>query len=141
MIELLSQPFSPWDWLMNYEQTHPPGGHSGANNIFIGTMRDFNQGEQVRAMWLEHYPGMTEKQLTVIAESALRQWPLHDLVVVHRIGEILPSHTIVVIAAWSAHREEAFAACRYVTEALKHDAPFWKRETLSSGQQRWVASV
>jgi molybdopterin synthase catalytic subunit len=112
-------------------------GEYGALASFVGTMRDFNEDETVSRMVLEHYPGMTERHLTAIAEEALRHWDLLDVLVVHRVGPILPGDAIVLVAAWSAHRGAAFEACRYLIEELKHRAPFWKREETDQGS-RWV---
>lgn len=110
----------------------------GATSVFIGTMRDYNQGDQVIAMSLSYYPGMTEKQLTKIVAEAEQRWQLLDSLVVHRVGEIRPDETIVVVAVWASHRGDAFDACRFIMEALKSNAPFWKKEILRSGQERWV---
>jgi len=90
-------------------------------------------------MTLEHYPGMTERALAGIADEARTRWPVNALLIVHRVGPIGPGDAIVLTAAWSAHREAAFAACRYLIEELKHRAPFWKKETLADGGSRWVA--
>ena len=100
-------------------------------------MRDFNEGDEVQGMFLEHYPGMTEKALQAIAEQASERWALLDVLIVHRVGELLPGEPIVLVAVWSAHRKAAFEACREVMETLKSCAPFWKREQLAEGQ-RWV---
>ncbi len=114
-------------------------GKYGATSVFIGSMRDQNEGESIESMELEHYPGMTEKHLTSIVESAMRQWPLLDVLLLHRVGPIHISEPIVVIAVWSAHRAAAFEACRFIIEDLKRKAPFWKKETTTTGQ-RWVES-
>ncbi len=112
-------------------------GQCGATAIFIGTMRDFNEGEAVHRMMLEHYPGMTERHLQRIVEVAAREWPLLDALVIHRVGDLQPNDPIVLVAVWSAHRAAAFAACRFIMEELKSKAPFWKREETASGP-RWV---
>ena len=104
-------------------------------------MRDFNEGGDICAMTLEHYPDMTERQLESIVNDAKQQWSLLEALVAHRIGEITPGEPIVLAVCWSAHRDAAFDACRFLIEALKSRAPFWKRETLTgSGDTRWVAS-
>ncbi len=115
-------------------------GHTifGATANFIGTMRDFNEGDDVQSMVLEHYPAMTDKQLNQIVDEACEQWPIQNTLVVHRVGEIFPSEAIVLVAVWSTHRGAAFDACRYIMEALKHKAPFWKKESLTTGSTRWV---
>jgi molybdopterin synthase catalytic subunit len=112
-------------------------GKYGAVISFVGTMRDFNEGRAVQAMTLEHYPGMTEKQLEQICADAKRQWDIFDALIIHRVGEVHPSDPIVLAAVWSAHRASAFDACRFLIEALKSRAPFWKRERLHEGV-RWV---
>lgn len=111
----------------------------GALASFIGSMRDFNDGESVEAMTLEHYPGMTDKHLERIAAEAISKWSLDDLLIVHRVGEVRPGDPIVLVATWSAHRAHAFESCRAVMEALKSTAPFWKKEQSASGA-RWVAN-
>lgn len=113
-------------------------GQYGALALFIGTMRDFNDGDPVRAMTLEHYPGMTERQLERIVATAFRDQPLLDALVLHRVGFLQPNDPIVLVAVWAAHRAEAFTACRFIMEELKSNAPFWKREETAAGP-RWVA--
>ncbi|MGD8483625.1 MAG: molybdenum cofactor biosynthesis protein MoaE, partial [Thioalkalispiraceae bacterium] len=110
----------------------------GATAVFVGSMRDFNEGDDVQKMWLEHYPGMTEKHLEKIAHEAMQKWDLLDVLLVHRVGEIGPGEPIVLVAAWSAHRAAAFEASRYLMEELKSRAPFWKKEQLDNSS-RWVA--
>ena len=101
-------------------------------------MRDFNEGDEVRGMFLEHYPGMTERYLEKIAQQAGERWSLSDCLIVHRVGNLLPGDPIVLVAAWSAHRNAAFEASRWLMEELKSKAPFWKKEQLAEGS-RWVA--
>jgi len=110
----------------------------GATASFIGTMRDFNEGDDVVAMELEHYPKMTEKQLNHIIVTAEKKWPIQNTLIIHRVGKILPGEPIMLVAVWSAHRAAAFDACRYLMEELKHRAPFWKKEQLATGDSRWV---
>ncbi|MEE8388425.1 MAG: molybdenum cofactor biosynthesis protein MoaE [Acidiferrobacterales bacterium] len=122
-----------------YEQSKSElAGHFGATSIFVGTMRDRNQGGAVSAMTLEHYPGMTEKYLTRVSEEAAKRWDIMDSLVVHRVGAMLPNDPIVVVAVWSAHRDDAFKACRYIIDELKTRAPFWKKEMVDGGE-RWVS--
>jgi molybdopterin synthase catalytic subunit len=111
----------------------------GAMASFVGSMRDFNDGEAVHAMHLEHYPGMTDTWLERIARTARDRWQLEEVLVVHRVGEVRPGDPIVVVAVWSAHRAHAFEACRGIMEELKSSAPFWKKERRASGA-RWVAA-
>lgn len=138
-IQILEENFNAWEVLQAYEKDQCFSGKCGASTIFVGTMRDFNENEQVESLFLEHYPEMTQRYLEKIAQETFKQWDILDVLIVHRVGEINIDEQIVLTAAWSAHRSESFAACRYLIEELKHRAPFWKRETLSN-QTRWVSS-
>jgi molybdopterin synthase catalytic subunit len=109
----------------------------GAIACFIGVVRDLNEGDAVTSMTLEHYPGMTEKALEGIVTQARERWDLYDVLVVHRVGELHPTDPIVLVVATSAHRGDAFAACEFVMDYLKTEAPFWKKETTPAGE-RWV---
>jgi molybdopterin synthase catalytic subunit len=109
----------------------------GAVAVFVGTVRDVNEGDGVAAMTLEHYPGMTEKALQAIVDEAKRRFDVYAMRVVHRVGELAPSDQIVLVAVTSAHRGEAFDACRFVMDYLKTRAPFWKKERTAQGT-RWV---
>lgn len=115
-----------------------PNGQTGATASFIGTMRNKNEGDEVVSMTLEHYPGMTDRELAAIIDEARQRWPIIDALIVHRVGNIQPGEPIVLTAVCTAHRAAAFDACRFLMEALKHRAPFWKKETLSDGSSRWV---
>ncbi len=136
-VEITSKTFNPWEELQVYEKTLIAQGKYGAVATFVGTMRDYNEGDMVQAMFLEHYPGMTEKYLQTLSETALQRWDILDTLIIHRIGEIKPGETIVLVAAWAGHRAPAFEACRFLIDELKSRAPFWKRETLSDGV-RWL---
>jgi molybdopterin synthase catalytic subunit len=109
----------------------------GAIACFIGVVRDLNEGAAVASMTLEHYPGMTEKALGDIVAQARARWELYDILVVHRVGELHPTDPIVLVVVTSAHRGSAFAACEFVMDYLKTDAPFWKKEATPTGE-RWV---
>ncbi len=109
----------------------------GAVVSFIGLMRDINEGDQVESLFLEHYPGMTEKALQRIATEAVQRWDLTGCRVVHRVGQMQPTDPIVVVAVAGRHRREAFLGCEYVIDYLKTQAPFWKKETTETGA-RWV---
>ena len=139
-IELYDKPFNPWDELSRYHLGDAAvQGSVGATCVFVGTMRDFNEGDNVKAMYLEHYPEMTAKYLQKIATEARQKWEIEDVLMIHRYGEINPNDTIVLLAVWSAHRQQAFDACRYLIEELKSRAPFWKKETLAEDNStRWV---
>lgn len=138
LIEIRNQAFDPWQEVSRYQENcglvH---GSYGACAVFVGTLRDFNQGDEVKQMRLTHYQGMTEHQLSKIAEQALSQYQLLDLMIVHRVGDLNPNQPIVLVAAWSAHRAAAFDGCREIMEYLKSKATFWKKEILES-EQRWV---
>jgi molybdopterin synthase catalytic subunit len=109
----------------------------GAVASFVGQVRDLNEGDEVAAMTLEHYPGMTEKALEQIVEQAKLRWDIFDALIIHRIGELKPLDQIVLVVVSGAHRGEAFSACQYIMDYLKTEAPFWKKEQTSSGE-RWV---
>jgi molybdopterin synthase catalytic subunit len=136
-IEIRSEAFNPWNEMQDYQTQMQKAGQFGAMSCFIGSMRDFNEGDKVTEMQLEHYPGMTEKHLTEICEQAKSKWELVDMLVIHRVGEINIGEPIVLVCVWSAHRAAAFDACRFIMEDLKSKAPFWKQETLEQGK-RWV---
>jgi len=107
--------------------------NAGAVASFVGLVR----GGEILAMTLEHYPGMTEKALAEIVAEARRRWQLLDVRVIHRVGRLLPGERIVFVAVSSSHRHDAFAACAFIMDYLKTQAPFWKREDTASGG-RWV---
>ncbi len=136
-IEIRAEPFEPYSEIARYQKTIQAAGRYGATAVFVGSMRDFNEGDAVKAMQLEHYPGMTEKYLQAISAEAASRWNLLDSLIIHRVGHILPDDSIVVVAVWSEHRKDAFEASRYLMEELKSRAPFWKKETLQQGE-RWV---
>lgn len=138
LIEIKESAFEPYQRLLEYQAEAGFSGKFGATAVFVGSMREFNQGDDVEAMLLEHYPGMTEKYLQKISEEAANKWDILDSLIVHRVGEMLPNDPIVLVAVWSAHRAEAFDASRYLMEELKSRAPFWKKESLSAEQERWV---
>jgi len=109
----------------------------GAVASFIGTVRDLNDGTSISEMELEHYPGMTEKALEEIVAKAKARWDIFDALVIHRVGPLKPLDQIVLVAVTSAHRGEAFAACEFIMDYLKTQAPFWKKEKTPQGE-RWV---
>ncbi|RJG06312.1 molybdopterin synthase catalytic subunit MoaE [Noviherbaspirillum cavernae] len=109
----------------------------GAVVSFIGTVRDINDGASVAEMELEHYPEMTEKALEDIVVQAKARWDIFDALVIHRVGPLKPQDQIVLAAVTSAHRGEAFAACEFIMDYLKTQAPFWKKEQTPQGA-RWV---
>jgi molybdopterin synthase catalytic subunit len=109
----------------------------GAVACFVGTVRDVNAGVHVSTLTLEHYPGMTERAIEAIVQTARVRWALDDVLVVHRVGALWPLDQIVLVAVTAAHRGEAFAACEFVMDWLKTQAPFWKKEATPQGE-RWV---
>ncbi|ORM55528.1 molybdenum cofactor biosynthesis protein MoaE [Pantoea conspicua] len=109
----------------------------GAVVTFTGKVRNHNLGDDVAALTLEHYPGMTEKALQEIVEAARQRWPLQRVTVIHRTGELFPGDEIVLVGVTSAHRGSAFSAAEFIMDYLKTRAPFWKREATADGD-RWV---
>ena len=109
----------------------------GAVASFIGVCRDANDGAAVSNMTLEHYPGMTEKAIGKIVDEAKQRWTVMDALVIHRVGELKPTDQIVLVVVTGAHRGEAFAACEFIMDYLKTQAPFWKKEQTPGGS-RWV---
>jgi molybdopterin synthase catalytic subunit len=109
----------------------------GAVASFVGVVRDLNEGDAVSTLFLEHYPGMTERSLEEIIERAHARWDFFDCTIVHRVGELKPLDQIVLVIVTSAHRGEAFDACHFIMDYLKTNAPFWKREQTPHGA-RWV---
>ena len=104
---------------------------------FIGLVRDLNDNQAISEMTLEHYPGMTEKALEDIVAEAKQRWDIYDALVIHRVGRLQPMDQIVLVATASAHRGEAFAACEFIIDYLKTQAPFWKKEQTAAGAH-WV---
>ncbi len=116
------------------------GNHKiGGTAVFAGSVRDLNLGEQVSAMTLEHYPGMTEKALAAIEAEANERWPLEASLIVHRYGRMHPGEDIVLVITCSSHREAAFEACQFLMDWLKTKAPFWKLEEGDNAEDaKWV---
>ncbi len=112
---------------------------AGAIVTFTGIVRDAPQGGLV-AMEIEHYPGMTLKALTGIAQTAMERWSLADALVIHRYGRLAPGEQIMMVATAARHRKDAFEAAEYLMDYLKSRAPFWKKEILNDGGADWVAA-
>ncbi|MEO3989432.1 molybdopterin synthase catalytic subunit MoaE [Pseudocitrobacter cyperus] len=119
-----------YDWLAGRDE-------DGAVVTFIGKVRNHNLGDSVKALTLEHYPGMTEKALAEIVEEARGRWPLGRVTVIHRIGELWPGDEIVFVGVTGTHRGSGFEATEFIMDYLKTRAPFWKREATPEGD-RWV---
>lgn len=110
----------------------------GAIVSFSGLVRDLPEAP-LRHMLIEHYPGMTERALTKIAEEACARWSLGDVLVIHRYGQMAPGDQIMMVATASPHRKDAFAAADFLMDYLKSRAPFWKKEVTADGSD-WVAA-
>ena len=126
-----------------YERTD---GSLGAVACFTGLVRDRFGNDSVTALHLEHYPGMTERSIEKIIAQARHRWPLLDVLVIHRIGEIAAREQIVYVQVGSGHRDAAFAAAEFIMDYLKTDAVLWKREAhaVAAGgtvKSRWVEAT
>jgi molybdopterin synthase catalytic subunit len=110
---------------------------AGAVVSFLGTVRDYSDAADILAMEIEHYPGMTERELERVAQEAGQRFAILDSLIIHRYGRLQPQDPIVLVAVWSRHRTAAFDACRYLIDVLKTSAPFWKKEITPTGA-RWV---
>lgn len=114
-------------------------GRAGAIVHFLGMVRDYSPQDGSRSLFLEHYPGMCEREIESLCERARQRWDILDTLVVHRVGELPLGDPIVFVGVASAHRGDAFRACEYIIDTLKTRAPFWKRETLADGRAFWVS--
>ncbi|MBJ9975779.1 molybdopterin synthase catalytic subunit MoaE [Pseudomonas sp. S75] len=133
-VQVQQAPFDPGQLL---NALHAANVGVGAVVGFVGYVRDFNDGRDVAGLFLEHYPGMTEKALLKILGEAEQRWPLLKVQVLHRIGALAPGEPIVFVGVASAHRQAAFEACDFIMDYLKTRAPFWKKEDTRDGP-RWV---
>lgn len=137
-IEIIKEQFDPWEILVDYKKNQLQNDAKiGASSIFLGTMRDFNDDEDIESMELEHYPGMTEEYLTKLVEDSIEKFKIIDGLVIHRVGLLKPTDPIVLVATWSEHRDNAFNATREIMESLKSEAPLWKKESTNTGF-KWV---
>lgn len=121
-----------------YQQLIKDNSSDGAVVFFVGRMREFNQGQNVSALTLEHYPGMTEKALNGIIIEARQRFNISRSRVIHRVGDLSLQDQIVFVGISSPHRDEAFAAAQFIMDYLKTRAPFWKKETTSAGKSIWL---
>lgn len=110
----------------------------GAVVFFVGLVRDFNQGNNVSELYLEHYPAMTQKVLCEIVEESKKRWSLGRVRVYHRVGHLSINDQIVFVGVSSRHRDDSFRAAQYIMDFLKTEAPFWKKETVNKNISRWV---
>jgi molybdopterin synthase catalytic subunit len=136
MISIQTEDF---DIATEYQPLRETGAATGAICCFTGLVRDFGDREDIEGLFLEHYPGMTEKALETTLQEARTRWPLQAIRVIHRVGELHLSDQIVFVGVASAHREAAFAACEFIMDYLKVSAPFWKKELAQTGAH-WVES-
>ncbi len=134
MIRVQEQPFDPAVELAAFAAERTDVGGIA---VFLGRVRDRDGDVAIRAMTLEHYPGMTERMLERLEAEARRRWPLLEVLVIHRVGRMTPGEPIVLVATAAAHRRAAFEACAFLVDWLKTRAPFWKFEETSAGG-RWV---
>jgi len=135
--KIIDSAFEPWQEIQQHQSQSDLDKQFGATATFLGSMRDFNDDADVSEMTLEHYPEMTARYLDKLEQEARQKWPLLDCLIIHRVGQILPADSIVLIACWSAHRRAALDATSWLIEELKQRAPFWKKETRKEGT-RWV---
>jgi len=128
-----------FDLAVEIDALRAQDGRVGAVCSFIGTVRDRTKGEpgQISSMELEHYPGMTEKAIEAMIDAAHQRFDIFGARVIHRVGLLTPLDQIVMVAVTSAHRGESFAACEFLMDYLKTQAPFWKKEATPEGA-RWV---
>ena len=143
-IEIISEKFDPWESLVEYKRNELQNNPKiGASSVFLGTMRDFNDDDDIDSMELEHYPGMTEKSLAKIIIQAKERWNIGRVKVIHRIGELSIGEQIVFVGVTSKHRQDAFAANEFIMDYLKVKAPFWKKEKITDAGQaseNWLAA-
>lgn len=122
---------------VEYQRLLEASRSPGAIVTFCGLVRDFSNHQQVVAIELEHYPGMTEKVLAEIAEKARQRWDIDQVHIIHRVGQLAANEPIVFVGVSSAHRAAAFSACEFIMDFLKTQAPFWKKEHTPDGSY-WV---
>lgn len=134
VIRVQSQDF---DLAIEYQKLREISKGSGAVVIFVGLVREFSQSHDIKSLFLEHYPAMTELSLKAIVDEAKNKWPLDSICLIHRIGHLSASEQIVLVGVSSKHRHAAFSGAEYIMDFLKVRAPFWKKEITHSGEF-WV---
>jgi molybdopterin synthase catalytic subunit len=134
MIRVQTDDFDPG---VEIARLHAGRSDIGAVVSFVGLVRGESHGEALTSMTLEHFPGMTERELERIADEARVRWTLNGVVVVHRVGTLKPGERIVLVVTAAGHRQAAFEAGEFLMDYLKTRAPFWKRELRASGEH-WV---
>ncbi len=115
-----------------------PSAACGATASFTGIVRNHDHGRPVKKLFYESYPVMANKVIDHLISEAKRRWPVDDVAVLHRVGELEVGETAVAIAVSAAHRDEAFEACRFMIESIKHEAPIWKKQIYEDGSGEWV---
>ena len=128
---------SPFDPSEEYYRLKSASLEVGAISTFVGSVRDLNDGDEVVGLKLEHYPGMTEKEITKIVSEADERWDIIAATVIHRVGHMSPGDEIVFAGVSSQHRGDAFQACQFIMDYLKTKATIWKKETILDGD-RWL---
>ncbi|WP_115718548.1 molybdopterin synthase catalytic subunit MoaE [Gallaecimonas mangrovi] len=137
MQDLIAVQQQDFDLAEQYAMLRLDNHQDGAVATFVGMVRDFNQGNTIKGLTLEHYPAMTDKVLRDIVDQARARWPLGRVRLIHRIGSLDIGEQIVFVGVSSRHRSDSFAACEFIMDLLKTQAPFWKKERTSEGE-RWV---
>lgn len=140
MTDLINVQEADFNIQNEYDAMRADNQEDGAIVFFTGLVRDFNQGNDVTGLFLEHYPAMTEKALEKIVQQAKDRWPINRVRLIHRVGQLYLADQIVFVAVSSKHREAAFDACRFIMDFLKNQAPFWKKETTTKGDV-WVEAL
>jgi molybdopterin synthase catalytic subunit len=126
-----------FDAAAEYQALRDSGAGTGAIVTFTGLVRDSGDKPDVRGLYLEHYPGMTEAVIKNLIQQAERRWDVREARVIHRIGRLHLNDQIVFVGVASAHRSDSFSACQFLMDALKTSAPFWKKEIMTEGEH-WV---
>ena len=139
LIILSSNKIRPYKLINDYENKNCDLSIAGAQSMFIGYMRKSNiERSDVTSMRLEYYPEMTQKYLEDLSYKIKKEYNLKNVLIVHRVGEVLPRDCLVVVACWSKHRNESIEAVKLILEDLKHNAPLWKKEYFSDKTSKWV---
>ena len=133
-VRIQQDDFDAGNEILRMRLAHP---QIGAVVNFLGQVRGLNEGNEISSMFLEHYPGMTEKALEAIIEEAKERWSIHDATIIHRVGNLKPLDQIVLVVVAATHRGNAFKACEFIMDFLKTEAPFWKKEITPLGAH-WV---
>lgn len=137
--DLIAVQSEDFDMANEYQRLKNLNAKNGAIVTFVGLVRDFSQNKQVKSLFLEHYPAMTEKALTAIVAQAKSKWSLGNVSVIHRVGHIQANEQIVMVGVTSEHRQASFAAAEFIMDFLKTQAPFWKKELCDDGEY-WVTA-